>query len=224
MQLTARRTFLSKTKEEKQAAKEKRKQERKELVGEITKGYFSDLKELKQSGGKRFFAKDKLITEKDALVFPEFQAKNLRNRVINLRTEFPGSTTLVLMWLRAYGQIMCSKYKENFTKEFADHPDVKYFEVNVVEGWFYRLLKPFIEKSLRSQIPVKNQGNYLCYFGNTEPLKKGLVENVIVGYAFLVDSHGRVRWKAHGTPTQEELQYMTDCTNMLIRDVQKRKT
>ena len=42
------------------------------------------------------------------------------------------------------------------------------------------------------------------------------VHNSIIGYAFLVDPEGLVRWKAHAKPTEKELKYMIKCTRELI--------
>lgn len=41
------------------------------------------------------------------------------------------------------------------------------------------------------------------------------IHSSMVGYAFLLDGEGLIRWRAHATPTQEELQWMTKCTQLL---------
>lgn len=45
-----------------------------------------------------------------------------------------------------------------------------------------------------------------------------MIENEIVGHAFLVDRTGKVRWKAHGRPTPEEIEFMVRCTEELLRE------
>lgn len=65
------------------------------------------------------------------------------------------------------------------------------------------------------------QDRYLCYYGNTDEIKNNLIENTIVGHVFLVDGLGRVRWKAHGRPTEEEIQFMIKCTEDLLKENQK---
>lgn len=42
------------------------------------------------------------------------------------------------------------------------------------------------------------------------------IHSSMVGYAYLLDGEGLIRWRAHATPTQEELQSMVRCTQELI--------
>ncbi|KAK3749166.1 hypothetical protein QZH41_010359 [Actinostola sp. cb2023] len=177
--------------------------------------------EFGEKGGKRFFASEKLQDQKSAISFPELNARNLHKREIKLNEEFAESVTLVLVWLRAIGQTMCDKYKEPFLERFQLHPQIKYYEVNVVDGIFFKLMKPFIENTLRQQIAPEKQDRFLCYYGKIDALKNTFIENVIVGHAFLVDGMGRVRWKAHGRPTEEEIEFMINCTEELLKENQK---
>ena len=39
----------------------------------------------------------------------------------------------------------------------------------------------------------------------------------MTGHAFLIDSEGYVRWKAHAKPTDEELESMKTCTERLLK-------
>lgn len=58
----------------------------------------------------------------------------------------------------------------------------------------------------------------MVYSGKVVPeLRKTLeVHNSFLGYAYLLDKEGLVRWKAHALPTQKELQTMTACTKQLL--------
>lgn len=65
------------------------------------------------------------------------------------------------------------------------------------------------------------QDNYLFFSGDLKPIKEKFLENEIVGHAFLVDSNGLVRWKAHANPTDEEIKHMLDCSKILLRDTHR---
>lgn len=49
------------------------------------------------------------------------------------------------------------------------------------------------------------------------------LHNKLVGYVFLVDGEGKIRWQAHAEPAQSELQAMVTCTNELILEVKNIK-
>lgn len=42
------------------------------------------------------------------------------------------------------------------------------------------------------------------------------IHSSIVGFAFLLDGDGLIRWRAHATPTLEELTGMTKCAESLL--------
>ena len=47
-------------------------------------------------------------------------------------------------------------------------------------------------------------------------LRKRLdIHSSIVGYAYLLDSDGLIRWRAHATPTHEEVQALITCARNL---------
>ena len=59
----------------------------------------------------------------------------------------------------------------------------------------------------------------MCYSSRFSEARKRLeVHNSIIGYAFLVDREGHVRWRAHGKPTERELEAMTNCCRQLLTE------
>lgn len=65
------------------------------------------------------------------------------------------------------------------------------------------------------------QDNFLFFTGNLKPIREKLLENEIVGHAFLVDSNGLVRWKAHANPTEQEITSMLDCSKLLLKETER---
>ena len=43
--------------------------------------------------------------------------------------------------------------------------------------------------------------------------------NSIVGYVFLLDQEGRIRWRAHASPTQQEIHTLLRCSGQLLENV-----
>ena len=40
--------------------------------------------------------------------------------------------------------------------------------------------------------------------------------NSIIGYVFLLDREGRVRWRAHAAPTTQEIEALLSCSQQLL--------
>jgi ATPase complex subunit ATP10 len=49
------------------------------------------------------------------------------------------------------------------------------------------------------------------------------ITNRYLGYVFLVDSEGKVRWGAHGNATPKELETMVKLTGELKAELRKKK-
>lgn len=59
----------------------------------------------------------------------------------------------------------------------------------------------------------------MCYAGAFDSVKRKLeLHNSIIGYAYLLDREGAVRWTAHGKPSEEELNAMALCCQELLSE------
>lgn len=48
-------------------------------------------------------------------------------------------------------------------------------------------------------------------------IRKNLqIGNTFVGYVFLLDQNGRIRWRAHAPPTKQEITSLLDCSQQLL--------
>jgi hypothetical protein len=83
------------------------------------------------------------------------------------------------------------------------------------------MMRSFINNNLRKQIPLDRQESFLCCYEGTTEVVETLFENTLVGHVVLLDQAGFVRWKAHGPPTDEELSYLVNCTNILCNEMKK---
>ena len=60
----------------------------------------------------------------------------------------------------------------------------------------------------------------MLYCGKDVPKMRETLQlgNSMVGYVFLLDKEGRIRWKAHASPTQYELQALLRCSRQLLEE------
>lgn len=135
-------------------------------------------------------------------------------------------------------QRMCDHYRKLMEGEFDEKVCV--VELSLLDKSVYIFMQNWIEHNLRKAIPSNRHvrtiiSSSACHFHVTliilalqnthmvcigkmaSELRKVLdVRNSIVGHACLLDREGLVRWTAHATPTQSELQAMTKCTKDLL--------
>lgn len=80
-------------------------------------------------------------------------------------------------------------------------------------------LKPLIELTSKYTIPAERKAYVMNYYGAMYPILSGLgLLNSAVGMTMLLDKKGRVRWKAVGQASPNELQYLTDNIQILLHE------
>ncbi|KNE60392.1 hypothetical protein AMAG_05782 [Allomyces macrogynus ATCC 38327] len=79
---------------------------------------------------------------------------------------------------------------------------------------------------IRQNVPADQRGDYfLSIFRDVErPLDMLRVTNRYLGWVFLVDPSGRVRWRAHGNATDEEREALRNVTGALLEEVEAAAT
>eukprot|EP00897_Mesotaenium_endlicherianum_P000534 jgi/Mesen1/10481/ME000083S09988 len=211
-------------------SKESRDKERVRLADELNRGYFDDFKELKQGGGKVATASAKLVPVTGAVRVPELRAYTPQGSSVVLppRPQAPSSgssnaVTLVCFAFRASAQPMVESWSAPFAAHFAADPAAAVFEVSMVESWVLSLapVRALLLRSMASR-PVHDKRTVVYSFGDTWNLRNALqMRNRLVGYAYLVDRQGRVRWRASGAASSEEIQHMLTCTSQLLQEQQQ---
>ena len=95
-------------------------------------------------------------------------------------------------------------------------------QLSALEGGFIaNLLKGSMKGGLAKAIPPERHATALVFVGDVDPLCDGLaITNRLIGHAFLVDSAGRVRWRACGVATELEEQRLRACVEMLLNNEQ----
>ena len=94
-------------------------------------------------------------------------------------------------------------------------------DISVVEWRFLNLVKgSFINKSKEVVPEVRWHKTAYAFGGLMEFATKLLLPNKFTGYAYLVDSAGRVRWRACGSATPDEAERMIKVAHMLYKEQQ----
>ncbi|KAH0450989.1 hypothetical protein IEQ34_021681 [Dendrobium chrysotoxum] len=165
--------------------------------------------------------------------------------VNNHSTEIKASATLLCLSFRASSQRMAESWTAPFLETLDASTNVQVYEVKRKRWKIHLHARPrkkvdiqvqlkvvsFIESWLLSLNPMKNiflkiarsSSNPLrriAYsFGDHYDLRKELqILNLLTGYIFLLDRHGRIRWQGFGSATTEEVSSLVSCATLLLEE------
>ncbi|XP_038725173.1 uncharacterized protein LOC120016453 isoform X2 [Tripterygium wilfordii] len=202
----------------------------------MSRGYFADISELKQHGGKIAMANKIMIPAMAAVKFPDLQVSYSNGRTLKLPIRSEGNVidannsavpvaSLLCLTFRANSQAMVDSWSMPFLETYRDSKKVQLYEVSLIDSWFL-CLKPIKWLLLRMMRKSNDEGKedalqrQIVYsFGDHYYFRKELkILNLLTGYIFLLDRFGRVRWQGFGSATKEELSSLLFCTSLLLEE------
>lgn len=224
-------------------SKERREQGRKRLQEEMKKGHFDDFKQLRDTQGKLFRGSPGLLPI-SSMIFPHVHVMNGRSEHVGTITEVFGSNPkaavllcvgcregaqpMIDAWARAFDDWVSQQQSEadNNTKE----TPVGIVEMSVVDS-FVMSMWPFrsILTGKQTDFQDKYSGADACnvfLFRGQDGFQEVLdmFENRLIGYVYLLDSAGNIRWKGCGFPDMpEEMNHLLKATRALLNTNNKER-
>ncbi|KAI9303173.1 ATPase assembly factor ATP10 [Cunninghamella echinulata] len=190
--------------------------ERKHLVEEATKSYFSDVHEMREHGGKMYYARNTLVQADKAGYMPDFEGSDVNKKTIHTTDALLGKITLMSFVYAKYGETHVNSFIDPFLAKFKDTDAVQTFELNVQENILKQLVLKAFVSSIRKNLPVERKDKYAFLFKDIKKTRKMLgMTNEYIGYVYLVDEDCKIRWTAHGNATEEEVANMLAMTEYL---------
>lgn len=102
----------------------------------------------------------------------------------------------------------------------AAHPDLlQHVEISFESGLIRSLVQRLFFSKIRAGRPKGTHGNYFLVRKDPSPEIReaiGLI-NAKVGYVYLVDKEGKIRWAGSATATAEEPEYLTRAVERLVQ-------
>ncbi|CAN4120410.1 unnamed protein product [Withania somnifera] len=209
--------------------------ERARLKDETNRGYFADINELKQHGGKIATANKIIIPALAAVKFPALEVNHSDGSSLKIPIASTGNgvkaniseapkASLLCLSLRA----MIDSWSKPFLDTFKDSKRVQLYEISFIDSWFLTLspIKKLLLRVMRKSNPHESKDalyRQIVYsFGDHYYFRKELkILNLLTGYMFLVDKFGRIRWQGSGLATEEELSSLLSCTSFLLDEESK---
>jgi len=147
--------------------------------------------------------------------FPEISSETLAGTKIILPNDARGNITLITIAFKHGTQQQLDTWLNPFLEEFGTTPGFTFYEIPMLAS----TVKPFafrIDGGMRSGIPEEKHKNVMTYYGNyTEYMGVLHIDDVTLGYAFLLDQEGVIRWHGEGFATKDMIREMIDCARGL---------
>ncbi|PWA91204.1 ATPase assembly factor ATP10, mitochondria [Artemisia annua] len=209
--------------------------ERARLKDEMNRGYFADMAELKQHGGKIATANKVIIPAMAAVKFPQLEVNYSNGKSFKLpitsygtdtesvKADIPKATMMCLSF-RAASQEMTDSWSVPFVEAFSGSKKVQLYEISFIESWLLSMtpIRKLLLRVLKKSKPQENgvlQRQIGYAFGDHYYFRKELkILNLLTGYIFLVDKFGRIRWQGFGLATPDEVSSLLSCTSLLLEE------
>ncbi|XP_027343784.1 uncharacterized protein LOC113856244 [Abrus precatorius] len=213
--------------------KEAIEKERARLSDELNRGYFADMAEFKQHGGKIAVANKVIIPAMEAVKFPDLEVSFASGKTMKLPIRVCDSVvdsdkssvpkaSLYCLSFRASSQVLINSWSVPFVEAFRKSEDVHLYQVSFIDSWLLcqspikRFLLWTMKKPNHFESKDAPQKQMVYSFGDHYYFRKELkILNLLTGYIFLLDNFGRVRWQGSGLATEDELSSLFSCTSLL---------
>ena len=156
---------------------------------------------------------------------PDLELQHPDGAVLHFPGGLDASAVLLSIAFRYGAEEILDSWRKPWQQEFSARPDVRLLELSFVES-VVMTAWPFKQMILRAQLrrqqkqaPTDQQVpvEFLFHFGEAKALRKALdMSNTLTGYAVLLDSQGRVRWKGCGMAKPDEIVSLLSTTQQLL--------
>ena len=135
--------------------------------------------------------------------FPEIRSETLAGTKLILPDDARGKITLITIAFQHGTQQQLDSWLNPFAEEFGTRPGFTFYEIPMLTAD----VKPFafrIDSGMRSGIPEEKHKNVMTYYGDyAEYMRLLHIDDVTLGYAFLLDHEGIIRWHGEGFATRD---------------------
>ncbi|KAL2511170.1 ATPase assembly factor ATP10 [Abeliophyllum distichum] len=209
--------------------KEAIEKERARLKDEMNRGYFADISEMKQHGGKIAMANKIIVPAMTAMKFPALEVSypdgvSVKLPISSAKSDAPKASVLCLSF-RASSQAMVDSWSMPFLDAFGQSKSVQLYEVSFIDSWLLTRnpIKKILLRIMRKSKPAEKnnvvQQQIVYSFGDHYYFRKELkILNLLTGYIYLVDKLGRIRWQGSGLATPDELSSLLSCASFLLEE------
>lgn len=134
--------------------------------------------------------------------FPTVKGKSLSGKEVVLPDDVEGEVIMIGVAFKREAQEMLDSWTHFFDVLCEGKKDI--YELPMIEGSLWKVFSSFIDRGMRSGIPEERYDKVITHYGDVTDVKEKLeIEDVNLGYVFLLDQDGRVLFKGEGHADEE---------------------
>mmetsp|Transcript_7047 Transcript_7047/g.14149 ORF Transcript_7047/g.14149 Transcript_7047/m.14149 type:complete len:336 (-) Transcript_7047:227-1234(-) len=175
---------------------------------------------------KLFEADEHLILREQAEQIPPLRLQALTGQPISVPSI--NKVTLLLVSFNQLGFEMLPSWREPVERHLhanvlqhrqRNKRSLQVVSVSVVENRFYQSLSSVLGKAFERTVDSRHMDSTAGFYDDFSAWKPALgVKNRIIGYAFLIDPQGLVRWRGCAEATFQESMNLIRCLNDLLEE------
>eukprot|EP00171_Calliarthron_tuberculosum_P003052 IDg3052t1 len=184
--------------------------------------------ELRLRGDVAVGVDSTLVDPTKAAVFPRIKATSLSTKRIVIHDECTNaSATLVLIAFRRCADRQLDSWRSPFVNLLADKglangclQSAQIFDVTINETFTSQALSGFVQHRQRSWVHVDLHDYYVAFNDRLrKPIEDLLpIQNRLYGFALLLDSSARVRFRGAGIADERSLKIFLNAANKLVEE------
>lgn len=188
----------------------------------------NDLKELRTRGEVGLAIDSSLLSPQEAAFFPRIKTTSLSTKRIVIHDEARhASVTLVLLAFRRYADAQVQSWRSPFLESLKSLPIpscrrrvAQIYDVTINESFATQALSGFVQRMQRSSVDSELHDYYVVFNDQLrDPIENILpLHNRLYGYALLLDSSARVRFRAAGFADELTLISFLDAANRIAKE------
>lgn len=180
----------------------------KEILEEEGGSYWADFHAMRKNDGKQWLAPRHLFKAEKSLYFPNLEGRTLASNKADL-LPLLGRPTLVRVFSATSG--------EEHVHKLGDELGIQLIDVNIQTNTLkLALLKLFLGRIKSLIEPERHDKYFILGSGYEKKLKVIGAVNAYIGYAYLVDKEGKIRWASCGKLREEEKERLGKVSARLI--------
>ena len=184
--------------------------------------FAEELMQHRKTQGKTIVAR----REDGAVAFPTFDAVDVDGTAVAFPALLKRRVTLVGVSFRAIGAAQSREWLEPFGRRvyltYRGMAHTATAHCSLIEQPVFRFtwLRNWLLRDLRKAATDISLNTWNCLkIGDVAPIRQELgLDNRLVGYVYLLDQEGRVRFRGSGSPTEEELQLLFQVTEECVSE------
>lgn len=134
--------------------------------------------------------------------FPKVEGESLSGKEVTFPDDVEGDAVMVGVAFKREAQEMLDSWTDYFNALCEGKKDI--YELPMIEGSLWKIFSSFIDSGMKSGIPEEQHDNVVTHYGDVSDVKEKLeIEDVDLGYVFLLDEEGYILFKGEGYADEE---------------------